>query len=288
MSRQIALASTDPDNPIIWSNVVDMYQFPDGLAFEADKPRGRGKLPTHPIDRLRTRLWVHVVMLRSGLSSGYAVEKFLYGDQLKKDADGHIRVKRWSRYQKGLRVPDDQPGPGNVVDQAERRFPGTAMWFRSPLWPVLRGEKCDRIFVEKGLRQLSLDVKKVFFEEDALEQRPLSPQKPFGPESKAELLAIGGFDALAAAVLLVALSEDIASPMLREMALNLYLSLQPGLKETAELKPFYPELFSAIDERCKHWVYLSPNERFETVVFWQEVPDNGKVGELTGAQIDTE
>jgi hypothetical protein len=256
-----------------------MYTLPENLEFEIAKPRGRGKPLTHPVDRLRTRLWFHVIKLRSGLSSGYAVEAFLDGDRLKKDEAKIIRPKRWSKYQKGLRVPDDRLGHRNAIDQAESHFPGTAQWFRSPIWPVLRGEKCDRFFVEKGLRQLSSEVRRVFFEDAALEQRSPVPQKPFGVESKEELFAIGSFDALVAAVLLIALSEDIASPELRELALNLYLSLQSKLKGLPELVPFYPELFSMIDSRCKHWVYLSPNERLDMVVFWQAVPD--KISQLS-------
>lgn len=246
---------------------------PDKLEYETVKTRGRGKPLTHPVDRLRTRLWFHVITLRSGLSNGYAVEKVLDGNFLKKDDAKIVRPKRWAKYQKGLKVPDDRLSLRNAIDQAESHFPGTAQWFRSPIWSVLRGEKCDRFFVEKGLRQLSPEVRRVFFEDAALEQRSLAPQKPFGVESKDVLSAIGGFDALVAAILLVTLSEDIASPALREMALALYISLQPCLKKSPELVPFYPELFSAIDVRCKHWVYLSPNERLDMVIFWQGVPN---------------
>lgn len=276
-----------PHEPIIRISVHQkpppMYELPDKPPYETVKQRGRGKPLTHPVDRLRTRLWFHVVAMRSGLPTPYAIEKALAGGQLQRDASGVFRPRKWGQYQKGLKVPDDRPSPINAIEQAERYFPGTARWFRSPIWPVLRGEKCDRFFVEEGLRQLSPEVQKVFFEEGAFEQRSPYPQKPFGQESKAELLAIGSFDALVATVLLVALSEDIASPTLRELALNLYISLQPSLKETPELKPFYPELFSEIDARCKHWVYLSPNERLDMVIFWQGVAED-KTDEPIGTQ----
>jgi len=194
--------------------------FPPKPVYKTLKPRGRGKPATHPVDKLRTRLWFHVITLRSGLPSGYAVEKFLDGDFLKKDDAGIFRPRKWPKYQKGIKVPSDRLGSRNAVDQAESYFPGTAQWFRSPLWQILRGEKCDRYFVEKGLRQLPPDIKKVFFEEESHGQSLLSAQKPLGSESNAELLAIGGFDTLVAAVLLVVLSEDIASPTLRELQGN--------------------------------------------------------------------
>ena len=37
---------------------------------------------------------------------------------------------------------------------------------------------------------------------------------------------------------------------------SFYHELQPVLKEQPEIAPSYPELFSWIDKRCKHWVYL--------------------------------
>ena len=82
---------------------------------------------------------------------------------------------------------------------------------------------------------------------------------------------LGSFDSLVATVLLAVLSEEIASPELREASLRIYLALQALLKEQPETAPFYPQLFSLIDQRCKHWVYLSSNQRMDVVIFWQGV-----------------
>lgn len=32
-----------------------------------------------------------------------------------------------------------------------------------------------------------------------------------------------------------------------------------------------PELFSPIDQRYMHWVYLSDNQRMDVVIFWQGI-----------------
>lgn len=80
---------------------------------------------------------------------------------------------------------------------------------------------------------------------------------------------LGSFDSLVAMVLMAALAEEIASPELRETALRIYHELQPALKEQPEIAPFYPDLFSWIDQRCKHWIYLSQNQRMDVVIFWQ-------------------
>ena len=235
------------------------------------KPKGRGRPPTHPVDRLRTRLWFHVVKLRSGLQSAGAVELKVDGEHVRKRDVDVLRPTKWGFYADGEKVPDDKPGPRNAVEQAEALFQGTASWFRSPIWTVLRGEKCDRYQIDRVLRQLQPEVVEILFESEPLEHETLPRPKSFDAECKARLVSLGCFDSLVAAVLWVALSEEIASPELRETSLSLYHELQPILKVLPEIAPFYQELFSWIDKRCKHWVYLSPNQRMDVVIFWQGV-----------------
>lgn len=238
------------------------------------KPKGRGRPPTHPVDRLRTRIWFHVVKLRSGLPNAAAVELKVDGEHVRQRDVDVLRPTKWSFYADGEKVPDDKPGPRNAIEQAEIWFSGTARWFRSPIWAVLRGEKCDRYVIDRALRQLQYEVVEILFEPELREHESLSRPTPFDSECKARLAMLGSFDALVATVLLAALAEEIASPELRESALNLYHELQPALKEQPETAPFYPELFSWIDKRCKHWVYLSPNQRMDVVIFWQGMQDN--------------
>lgn len=88
---------------------------------------------------------------------------------------------------------------------------------------------------------------------------------------RTQLRSLGSFDTLVAAVLLIALSEEIASPELRERVLSLYVGLHAGLRTLPETAPFFPDLFSCIDRTCEHWVYLSPNQRMDVVIFWQGV-----------------
>ena len=231
------------------------------------QPRGRGRPPTHPVDRLRTRLWFHIVKLRSGLPSAYAIEMKLDGDRVRKRDADVSRPTKWDFYRDGDKVPDDRPNPRNAIEQAEAWFPGTARWFRSPVWPVLRGEKCDRTFVEHALRKLQPKIVETVFEPAPREYESHPRQKPFDADNVQRLVDFCDFDSLVVAVLLVALSEDIASPELRKSALHLYFELQPKLKVLPELSPFYEELFSSIDLRCKHWVYLSSNLRMDIVIF---------------------
>ncbi len=235
------------------------------------KPKGRGRPPTHPVDRLRTRLWFHVVKLRSGLPSAYAIEMALDGERVRKRDADVSRPTKWDFYRDGDKVPSDKPRPRNAIEQAEASFGRTARWFRSPIWAVLRGEKLDRYAIERALRELQPEVVEILFEPAPREHEPLPRLRPFDADCESRLSMLGSFDSLVATVLLAVLSEEIASPELREASLRIYLDLQPLLKEQPETASFYPELFSWIDQRCKHWIYLSSNQRMDVVIFWQGV-----------------
>lgn len=234
-------------------------------------PRGRGRPPTDPIDRLRTRLWFHVVQLQSGLSSAYAIEMALDGELVRKRESDVARPRKWDGYEKGAKVPKDKPGARNVIDQAEAHFPGAAAWFRSPIWALLKRERLDRRAIEAEMRALSPQVRALLFEAELRGEEKEPRFKTFEEAEERALLAMCNFEALVAMSLLVAQAEEIASRELHERGLQLYLNLQAGLMETRELAPFYPELFTFIDQRFKHWVYLAPNQRMDVVIFWQGV-----------------
>lgn len=235
------------------------------------KPKGRGRPPTHPLDRLRTRQWFHVVKMRSGLPSAYAIEMKLDGDLVRKRDADVARPTKWDFYRDGDKIPADKPGPRNAIEQAEASFAGTARWFRSPIWAVLRGEKLDRYAIERALRELQPEVVEILFEPRPRENESLPRLSLFDADCESRLSMLGSFDSLVATVLLAALSEEIASSELREASLRIYLDLQPLLKKQPETAPFYPELSSWVDKRCKHWVYLSPIQRMDVVIFWQGV-----------------
>lgn len=233
--------------------------------------RKRGRPTTHPIDRLKTRLWFNTLREISGLPSAYAIEMALDGNLVRKRGCDVSRPRKWDAYEKGVKVPADQPGPRNAIDQAELHFPGAARRFRSPLWCYLKKEPLDARQFEDALRMLEPVVVSLLFESELREHEKELRQRPFSDENAQSLAALGSFDALVAAVLLAGLSEVIASPELRERALRVYVEIQASLMRMSVMKGIYPELFSAIDSRCKHWVYLSPNQRLDVVIFWQGV-----------------
>lgn len=234
-------------------------------------PRRRGRPPRHPIDGLRTRLWFHVVKLRSGLTSSYAIEIALEPDRFRQSSDGIKRPSKWAGYESGSRVPRALPRRPDAIEVAEAAYPGSAAYFHSPLWRALKGQVQDVPTVEGLLLSLASDVVNVLVREIVHGGVVHKQFVDFGEQSIAELVTIGSFDALAAALLLVRKSELIGYPLLREGALDCYLQLQPRLAALPEVQPFAVELFRLIDTTCKHWVFPTTQSRLEVVIFSEQL-----------------
>ena len=234
--------------------------------------RGPGRRPTHPVDRVRTRLWICWLKQVSGLRSAYAIEMALDGDRVKRRSADVNRPRKWDSYEKGTTVPSTVPGPRNAIAQAEARFPGAARYFFSPLWSYLKNELVGAAQFQQAIQTLEPNVVSLLFEDAPRSPgMPVRP-KPFDDERARRLCALGSFDAMVAAVLLAGLAESIASQELRERALDTYLDLQVLLRQTPILVALAPELFRLIDLHCKHWAYPSPSERMEIVIFSEEMP----------------
>jgi hypothetical protein len=221
------------------------------------------------VDELRTRLWFHVVKLRSGLPSAYAIELALEPNLVQRRVGGVVRPRKWDGYESGLRVPRRIKGKPYAVEVAEARFAGAAAYFESPIWAVLRGETVTLPWIDAQLMAMSPAVLDIL-----LQRRQRLGDWHFGEfdEHSAQRLAVlGSFEALAAAVLLTAKSECIAAPPLRELALSSYFQVQQAIRELPETAPFAAELFWAIDGVCKHWAFPTPQSRLEIVIFSDEM-----------------
>lgn len=237
-----------------------------------EKPK-RGRPPKLAAEKLRDRIWIHAVRLRSSFASGYMLEKTVEAEKVKRQAGQVMRPRKWDRYLNGERGPGKVAGRRDSVTLAEAEFPGTACWHRSPLWQALSAKPMTAAACEAVLHRLDIDVAELLLTIDSRAGADAPRPRGFDQTLADQLVAVGSFDALAAAIVLVRWSEAIASPQLRDLALACYGRLQPVIATLPEIAPFHAELFSLIDARCKHWVYPAPNQRLEVVIFWQGMRD---------------
>jgi hypothetical protein len=231
------------------------------------KPSKPGRPPRHLIDVFKTQLWFHVLKLRSGLGSAYALEKALEPHLVRSSADGVKRPRKWDSYEQGSRVPKRRRDHSDSVELAERRFPGTACWFDSPLWAILKGETLDQWELERLLCDLDPSVVEVLITTQGFIHGQAELVQ-LNPTHFDRLIELGNFDALVATIILVKLAAEAVSIELRDMALSCYARLQPLLADAAETCVHYPELFTYVDDVCTHWVMLSPGKRMNVRIFW--------------------
>lgn len=240
---------------------------------QIEKPK-RGRPPKTDLEKLRDRIWIHVVQLRSELNTGYGLEALVDSDKVTREAGQVRRPGKWDRYVNGTRGPGKFKGKRDAVAMAEAEFPGTASWYHNPIWRALVPKPMGAAECEAALHRLDIEVSELLLTIDSSAGADLPRPRRFDQALADQLVAIGSFHALAAAVILVRWSEAIASPDLREMALRCYTRLQPTIASLPELEPFYPELFMLIDTRCKHWAFLAPNQRMDIVMFWHGFRDH--------------
>lgn len=238
-------------------------------------PRSRGRPPIHHVDRVRTKVWFYSVKHVSALPSAYAIEMRLDGERVRKRDTDVARPRKWDGYQKGKFVPADRPGPRNAIDQAESFFPGTAKWFRSPIWDVLKKRRFDQHQIENALLSLDSRIVALLFGSEPHEKMLRPRLLPFDAGSARLLQSLATFDALVAIVLMAHLAETIASPQLRELSVNTYLGMQEKLRDIPGLKEVAADFFPLVDSYCKHWTFLSTNQRMDVVFFSGNEPSEG-------------
>jgi len=249
--------------------------------FKVVSPPRRGAPDQHPADVLKTKVWVGVLKLISGLRTAYALELAIDPDLVKQRTAGVVRPRKWDAYEKGLKVPKQIKGKRYSVDMAEAKFPGAKPYFESHIWRVLRGEKLTAREVDQALRTLESPVVEVLLEESVREGEQERRFRSFDVKTAIALASVGSFDSLVATILLVAKSEAIGSLPLRELALQCYLNLQDAISQLPEVQPWSSELFRMIDTTCKHWIFPFPNARMEIVIFTESLKDLPPLDEPT-------
>lgn len=235
-------------------------------------PRSKGRPSIHHVDRVRTKVWFYAVKYASGLPSSYAVEMTLDGERIRKRDSDIARPRKWDGYEKGKFVPTDKPGPRNAINQADALFPGTAKWFRSPLWDLLKKKKFDQLQINDALLCLDPQIVALLFEPEPCDGETRPRLSPFDAGSARLLQALATFDSLVALVLMMHLAEVIASPQLRELAVNSYTGMKERLRNRPGIKEVEADFFHLVDGFCKHWTFLSANQRMEIAFFSENEP----------------
>lgn len=226
----------------------------------------RGRPKRNGIDVLRTRVWFHAVKAMSGLPSACAIESKLEPELLHDDEDGLVRSTKWISYQMGTRVPHRITGKRYAIDVAEVNFPGSAVYFNSPLWDVLHGVKVDVDWINQKLTTLGAAVTNVLIESQGGAANSVTYQKMqrrFDEKLLKELIEIRSFQALTALVLFAKKSELISSQEMRSLLISAYIRSQAWAKKLPEIAPVELDFFFLVDRQFNYWMHTSPDRKLD-------------------------
>ncbi len=212
-----------------------------------------------PVDALFTQLWFRAVQQTSNLSSAYAIGREVEADRFVA-RDGQVcKPRKWNYYACGRRVPYRGTNCANAVDLVERRYPGTARYFDSPLKQLLKGNDVTSEWVDAQLRSLRADVVEVLFDSAGADGDRTLTLKPPTYARIRRLVDCGCWDALVAAVLLVRLGELESA---HERRLHGWMAYR-AMRIRFEPCKLATELFTLIDERFSEWTYAHGGQEIE-------------------------
>lgn len=220
----------------------------------------RGRPKKSPIAMLKTQVWFQAVSLISD-KSAYQLEKYFHPEQVRRGESWVIRPRRWDRYRNGVMEPKDVIG--GLIDQVEAVAPSSACWFRMPLWQAIETIPLSQEQIDAQLMSLEAEVMTVLF---MPKNEFGQARQPFGDKESQQLIEIGSFDALAAAILLVRESETLRSAELRTLALATYRALQRPIAECPPLQTLHGKLFNYLDSAFPEELFVHKNKRMDVVV----------------------
>jgi hypothetical protein len=226
----------------------------------------RGRPKRNSVDVLRTKVWFHAVKAASGLQSASAIESKLEPELLHDDEDGLVRSTKWISYQTGTRVPHRIKGKSYAIDVAEVVFPGTAVYFDSPLWDILLGVNVDVDWIDQKLQTLGSAVTNVLMENPNDGDRRISArqnQRRFNEKLLKDLIDVRSFQALTALVLLAKKSELIRSQDMRSLLISAYVRCQSWAKKLSGIAPVEVDFFFVVDRQFNYWMHISPDRKLD-------------------------
>ena len=206
----------------------------------------RGRPKADPLDYLRTKVWCAMLARFLGVTSAYAVAAMV---------DGNLdRLRTWQRHFKGETRAFARSGIDDVK-RAETKFPGTARFYNSAIWHVLRGGRLTASECHCELVRQAPDLGFDYHVDHTLSAvREASPQHGLHIFAHARtemeirdlLLECPTYDGLQALIILVALAEQAQNRSLRNILCITYRGMLPELIKRRAV-PFHSDMFDRVD-----------------------------------------
>ncbi|MFV0643679.1 MAG: hypothetical protein ACK5NN_04145 [Sphingomonadaceae bacterium] len=162
---------------------------------------------------------------------------------------------KWAPYRRGEHVPNDPSTQTNPIEVAEAAVPGTARWFRSPIWKAIHGELTRKMQSDGQNPQDIFDehffkikgAADLLFEE--VGKFDGSPIISINPEGVMNCQPLTGLELVETIILLFERESALGWPELKKSTLKLYEASTEKIAKIPEIARNYGSFLNLIEMR---------------------------------------
>lgn len=194
-------------------------------------------------DRVRTRIWYDAVKFardRARSEHGRAWQTRPETRELTK------HFGKWAPYRRGEHVPNDPSSQTNPIDVAEASVPGTARWFRSPIWSAVQGNLSNWLEIEDYLLAIAGNSAMLCREPQVFHGKPV---RKIAVEHVVKSASLDGLDLIETVVLLLERGRTRQWHELTRAAIGLFDATTEKIAHIPEIQRNYGPFFEAIERR---------------------------------------
>lgn len=222
----------------------------------------RGRPPTEPIYKLRTRAWFIAVSQASGLKT-FELEMMFASKDANGQSEGFVRTGIWSKYCKGIVSPklhDFGPDKLSLVNRVDQQFPGTKRWFIMPFWRLLSRDPLEPSELKTIFFSLPEDIRRLFVIRN-YKGKNIFWRLQRDPESLyQELASIGTLDATIGVLAMIKEAEMTQNQLQHLLGLSAWVKCAARLKQDPVLSALLDPINKYVKKRFADTVYFTPHE----------------------------
>ena len=218
----------------------------------ANGGKRRPERPPDCPDRLRTMIWYDAVWLARHHARSTLGKTWQSRPEVR-ELTKHFG--KWAPYRRGENVPKDPSPQTNPIEIAEAAVPGTANWFRSPIWKAIHGELTGEMPTKGGkppgifdnhLFAIKGAANMLFENTGELDGRPI---KSISLEGVISCGALTGLELVETVVLLFEREYALSWPELKQSTLSLYRDSTEKIARILEISRNYGAFLNLIEMR---------------------------------------
>lgn len=224
------------------------------MSFPQTKLKKQGRPAKDMAGRVRTLAWFRVVQRISGKSSLELGREFHPNDYVY-DGEKLKTSHRWERYEAGTNFPIDDNSGNSLIDIVERKYEGTAYWYRHAVWIALGSNLRDISVINALLLTLDKSVVDICFVPQEARGRATLIRTPYDYGLPTKLSYLRSVDALAALIMLAREAEFLSNGRMHAQVRMRIHEILCYLKEIPEFVVVLEDVVDCFNARIQEYQY---------------------------------